>query len=148
MSDIQSNFFCSFCGSHKKDCDVLIKGLESANVHICGKCISHAYDLIDKDLKYKSKNLLNFEILKPKEIKKYLDEYVISQDNAKKILSVAVYNHYKRILNSNTDNIIIEKSNILLIRLIGSVYKSFNLSTLVSRCCNPKCLSAAIINAE
>ena len=120
MSEKKNHLFCSFCGAFKKDCEVLIQGLDSNSVHICGKCISNAYDLINKELINKSNNSLDFEILKPKEIKKYLDDYVISQECAKKTLSIAVYNHYKRILSSKKDNIIIDKSNILLIGGTGT----------------------------
>ncbi len=120
MSGKKNLLFCSFCGAYKKDCKVLIQGLESNNVHICGKCILNAYDLIGKESKNKSKNLLDFKILKPIEIKNHLDDYVISQDHAKKILSVSVYNHYKRIFRSKKDDIIIDKSNILLIGDTGT----------------------------
>jgi len=110
---------CSFCGRDKKDVRILIAGMEG---HICENCIEQAHAIIDEEFK-KNKNfdLSGVELKKPKEIKDFLDQYVIGQDDAKKVLSVAVYNHYKR-LNQHADDegTEIEKSNIILVGPTGT----------------------------
>jgi len=110
---------CSFCGRDKKDVQILIAGMEG---HICENCIEQAHAIIDEEFK-KNKNfdLSGVELKKPKEIKEFLDQYVIGQDDAKKVLSVAVYNHYKR-LNQHADDegTEIEKSNIILVGPTGT----------------------------
>jgi len=110
---------CSFCGRDKKDVQILIAGMEG---HICENCIEQAHAIIDEEFK-KNKNfdLTGVELKKPKEIKDFLDLYVIGQDDAKKVLSVAVYNHYKR-LNQHADDegTEIEKSNIILVGPTGT----------------------------
>ena len=110
---------CSFCGRDKKDVQILIAGMEG---HICENCIEQAHAIIDEEFK-KNKNfdLAGVELKKPKEIKAFLDQYVIGQDDAKKVLSVAVYNHYKR-LNQHADDegTEIEKSNIILVGPTGT----------------------------
>jgi ATP-dependent Clp protease ATP-binding subunit ClpX len=110
---------CSFCGRDKKDVHILIAGMEG---HICENCIEQAHTIIDEEFK-KNKNfdLTGVVLKKPKEIKDFLDQYVIGQDDAKKVLSVAVYNHYKR-LNQRTDDdgTEIEKSNIILVGPTGT----------------------------
>ncbi len=110
---------CSFCGRDKKDVQILIAGMEG---HICENCIEQAHAIIDEEFK-KNKNfdLTGVELKKPKEIKDFLDQYVIGQDDAKKVLSVAVYNHYKR-LNQHADDegTEIEKSNIILVGPTGT----------------------------
>ena len=114
----QEEILCSFCGRSKSQTKLLIAGLDA---HICDICISQA-DLILKDDEL-SKESDNFRVdLKPPiEIKKYLDMHVIDQDEAKKTLSVAVYNHYKRINSKNiNDDIEIQKSNLLLVGPTGT----------------------------
>jgi len=110
---------CSFCGRDKKDVRILIAGMEG---HICENCIEQAHAIIEEEFK-KNKNfdLAGVELKKPKEIKAFLDQYVIGQDDAKKVLSVAVYNHYKR-LNQHADDegTEIEKSNIILVGPTGT----------------------------
>jgi len=110
---------CSFCGRDKKDVHILIAGMEG---HICENCIEQAHAIIEEEFK-KNKNfdLTGVELKKPKEIKDFLDQYVIGQDDAKKVLSVAVYNHYKR-LNQHDDDegTEIEKSNIILVGSTGT----------------------------
>jgi ATP-dependent Clp protease ATP-binding subunit ClpX len=110
---------CSFCGRDKKDVQILIAGMEG---HICENCIEQAHAIIDEEFK-KNKNfdLSGVELKKPKEIKEFLDQYVIGQDDAKKVLAVAVYNHYKR-LNQHADDegTEIEKSNIILVGPTGT----------------------------
>ncbi len=118
MSELEK-FACSFCGKNKQDTNILIAG-ESA--HICDVCIEQAHGIVKEDLASKSTVIEEFNILKPKDIKNHLDEFVIGQDEVKKIISVAVYNHYKRILHvdKNEDDIEIEKSNIIMVGPTGT----------------------------
>ena len=110
---------CSFCGKEKKDTNLLIAGMDG---HICDHCIEQAYAIVEEELKRDSEFDLNgLKLLKPKEIKEFLDQYVIGQDQAKRILSVAVYNHYKRLTQKVTsDETEIEKSNIILVGQTGT----------------------------
>jgi ATP-dependent Clp protease ATP-binding subunit ClpX len=110
---------CSFCGRDKKDVHILIAGMEG---HICENCIEQAHAIIEEEFKKnKSFDLSGVELKKPKEIKEFLDQYVIGQDDAKKVLSVAVYNHYKRLnQHADDDGTEIEKSNIILVGPTGT----------------------------
>ncbi|MCY1632783.1 MULTISPECIES: ATP-dependent Clp protease ATP-binding subunit ClpX [Marinifilum] len=110
---------CSFCGREKKDTNLLIAGISG---HICDSCIDQAYSIVQEEIKNRSDlNLKEIKLLKPMEIKAFLDQYVIGQDEAKKYLSVAVYNHYKRLLQERDDeDIEIEKSNIILVGETGT----------------------------
>ncbi len=109
---------CSFCGREKADVDLLIAGMDS---HICNNCIEQAYTIIEEELKKKSTfDIGNIPLMKPKEIKAFLDEYVIGQEQAKKILSVAVYNHYKRLGQKDDEETEIEKSNIVMVGETGT----------------------------
>lgn len=112
---------CSFCGRDKKDTNLLIAGLSG---HICDRCIEQAHDIVLEELQNKGDFDVNqIELLKPIEIKNFLDQYVIGQEEAKKYLSVAVYNHYKRLMQTNQkqeDEIEIEKSNIVLVGETGT----------------------------
>ena len=109
---------CSFCGKNKQDTDVLIAGITA---HICDSCIEQAYNILD--LENSDQPILDksARLIKPQEIKAHLDDYVIGQEQAKKVLSVAVYNHYKRILqpDTNSEEVEIEKSNIILVGETG-----------------------------
>jgi ATP-dependent Clp protease ATP-binding subunit ClpX len=110
---------CSFCGRTKKEANILIAGLEG---HICDHCIEQAYGIMNEELGAK-KNVAfdTISLLKPAEIKNFLDQYVIGQDMAKKVISVAVYNHYKRLMQKpDTEDIEIEKSNIILVGETGT----------------------------
>jgi ATP-dependent Clp protease ATP-binding subunit ClpX len=110
---------CSFCGRTKKEANMLIAGLEG---HICDTCIEQAHSIMKEELGSKKNIKLDtVKLLKPQEIKKFLDQYVIGQDMAKKIISVAVYNHYKRLMQkADSDDIEIEKSNIILVGETGT----------------------------
>lgn len=111
---------CSFCGRDKKDTNLLIAGISG---HICDHCIEQAYNIIQEETKGKSSFDVNqIQLLKPREIKEFLDQYVIGQEKAKKYLSVAVYNHYKRLIQTRNDDdgIEIEKSNIILVGETGT----------------------------
>lgn len=126
-------FHCSFCGRDKSEAMMLIAGLEA---HICETCVDHAQDIIDQELhqgrkrkgkdedQNQNKKGTNFKLpanIRPKDIKTHLDQYVIGQDEAKKVLSVAVYNHYKRLNQpKKADDVEIEKSNILFVGRTGT----------------------------
>ena len=110
---------CSFCGKKQSEVKKLIYG---NGVYICDECVSICQDMINEEIQ--SSNLDSYEINlpKPKEIKSFLDEYIIGQESAKKVLSVSLYNHYKRVYNleNKKDDIDIQKSNILLLGPTGS----------------------------
>ena len=110
---------CSFCGKNKQDTDVLIAGISA---HICDSCIEQAYDILEIESTEENSLDQSSRLLKPQEIKFHLDEFVIGQEQAKKVLSVAVYNHYKRILQPDTssEDVEIEKSNIMLVGETGT----------------------------
>lgn len=110
---------CSFCGRTRNEANLLIAGTES---FICDECAKQAFDIVQEELKNKNPlNLEHFEIKKPIEIKTFLDQYVIGQDEAKKYLAVAVYNHYKRLLHkAGKDDVEIEKSNIVIVGRTGT----------------------------
>ena len=114
---------CSFCGREKKETNILIAGLSG---HICDRCIEQAHEIVLEEVKKKDNFDVNqIELLKPSEIKDFLDQYVIGQEEAKKYLSVAVYNHYKRLMqgqlkDEEEDDVEIEKSNILLVGETGT----------------------------
>jgi ATP-dependent Clp protease ATP-binding subunit ClpX len=119
----QSHLHCSFCGRNRDEVKILIAGQEG---HICENCVEHAQEIIAQELNLKNDNLnssANFKlsVRKPAEIKSFLDEYVIGQEYAKKVLSVAVYNHYKRITQkTHNDDVEIEKSNIIMVGETGT----------------------------
>ncbi len=112
---------CSFCGRAKRDTKILIAGLEG---HICDNCVQQAQIILSEEmLTEKRKDLPEFVVMKPVEIKNYLDQYVIGQDEAKKILAVAVYNHYKRLSHAKEakeGDVEIEKSNIVIVGETGT----------------------------
>lgn len=109
---------CSFCGRSRKDTNLLIAGVSG---HICDSCIEQAHGILEEEFKKKSSfDMKEVKLLKPAEIKKFLDQYVIGQDQAKKYLSVAVYNHYKRLTQPSADEVEIEKSNIVLVGETGT----------------------------
>lgn len=110
---------CSFCGREKRDVNLLIAGIEG---HICDRCAEQAHSIIIEEMKKDiSFDMDGMKLMKPLEIKEFLDQYVIGQDQAKKILSVAVYNHYKRLAQRiDDDETEIEKSNIILVGETGT----------------------------
>ncbi|MFN3794149.1 MAG: ATP-dependent Clp protease ATP-binding subunit ClpX [Chitinophagaceae bacterium] len=119
----QNHLHCSFCGRSRDEVKILIAGQEG---HICENCVEHAQEIIDQELNLRTDGTAagaNFKLTvrKPAEIKKFLDEYVIGQDDAKKVLSVAVYNHYKRInYKQQADDVEIDKSNIIMVGETGT----------------------------
>lgn len=110
---------CSFCGRDRSEVNVLIAGI---NAYICDACVLQAQNIISEEYAFSAKNYTApLEVKTPQEIKNYLDQYVIGQDEAKRVLSVAVYNHYKRINQPpDTDGVEIEKSNIILLGETGT----------------------------
>lgn len=117
---------CSFCGRSRDEVKILIAGQEG---HICENCVEHAREIIDQELTVKddkSTSSFKLTVKKPIEVKKFLDEYVIGQDEAKKTLAVAVYNHYKRLQQRNNEavssnnEVEIEKSNIIMVGETGT----------------------------
>lgn len=118
----KNSLHCSFCGRSRDEVKILIAGQEG---HICENCVDHAREIIDQELMIREQETpassFKLTIKKPMEIKKFLDEYVIGQDDAKKVLSVAVYNHYKRLQQKSIDGEIeIEKSNIVMVGETGT----------------------------
>jgi ATP-dependent Clp protease ATP-binding subunit ClpX len=123
--------FCSFCGRKKNEVDLLLSGTDG---HICNHCIVQGNDLVqqelfgantetsDKKKKKKKSDIPKFDLRPPKELKEYLDDFIIGQDEAKKVLSVAVYNHYKRLMQpkQDDDDVTIEKSNIIMVGETGT----------------------------
>lgn len=110
---------CSFCGKSRNEVNILVSGIDG---NICDNCIEQAHGIVLEESKFKDNNDLikPLALKSPKEIKEFLDEYVIGQDQAKKILSVAVYNHYKRILLDRDNEVEIDKSNVILVGETGS----------------------------
>ncbi|ADX68156.1 MULTISPECIES: ATP-dependent Clp protease ATP-binding subunit ClpX [Weeksella] len=111
---------CSFCGKSREQVKLLVSGIDGS---ICENCIEQAYGIVKEETSFQNKqNLVQpLQLKSPREIKNFLDEYVIGQDQAKKILSVAVYNHYKRVLNeSSVGDVEIDKSNVILVGETGS----------------------------
>nr|WP_315250122.1 ATP-dependent Clp protease ATP-binding subunit ClpX [uncultured Flavobacterium sp.] len=111
---------CSFCGRKKPETNLLIAGIDA---HICDKCIEQAHGIVLEELKTNrgSKLVGDLILKKPKEIRAFLDQYVIGQDQTKKVMSVAVYNHYKRLMQQQLDDEVeIEKSNIIMVGQTGT----------------------------
>ena len=112
---------CSFCGKNQDQVRKMIAG--SNGVYICDECIELCSEILEEELGNEEEERPDFSginLLKPKEIKEFLDDYVIGQDEAKKVLSVAVYNHYKRITSKMESDVDLQKSNILMLGPTGS----------------------------
>ena len=150
MAAKENNIKCSFCGRDKQDTAVLIAGL---NGHICDNCINQAYGIVKQEVQSKNStsSFANIKLLKPIEIKKHLDEYVIGQDEAKKVLSVAVYNHYKRVTQKQKaglkEEIDIEKSNIIMVGETGTG-KTLLARTIAKILNVPFCIADATVLTE
>ncbi|MDG2236110.1 MAG: ATP-dependent Clp protease ATP-binding subunit ClpX [Flavobacteriaceae bacterium] len=110
---------CSFCGRPKPETQLLIAGLDA---HICDRCIIQAHGIVLEEASDEEKSTVSIELKPPKAIKSFLDDYVIGQESSKRVLSVAVYNHYKRLVqkNTNEDDVEIQKSNVLLVGPTGT----------------------------
>jgi ATP-dependent Clp protease ATP-binding subunit ClpX len=118
----QQSLHCSFCGRNRDEVKILIAGQDG---HICENCVEHAQEIIKVEVvpqksDDKSGSSNKITVKKPIEIKAFLDEYVIGQDDAKKVLAVAVYNHYKRINQITENDVEIEKSNIVMVGETGT----------------------------
>jgi ATP-dependent Clp protease ATP-binding subunit ClpX len=139
---------CSFCGKDKSATTVLVAGI---NAHICDSCIQQAQAIVDEELSDQFRKSLskNLSLLRPPEIKAFLDQYVIGQNEAKKVISVAVYNHYKRLVHqSHNDNEVeIEKSNIIMVGQTGT--GKTLLARTIARMLNvPFCIADATVLTE
>ena len=112
----EENLECSFCGRKKAETDLLIAGMDA---HICDKCIEQAHGIVEEEVSDTKDTGLSKDLTlkKPKEIKDFLDQYIIGQTETKRAMAVAVYNHYKRLLQTkdDEDDVEIEKSNIVLV---------------------------------
>ncbi|HHL52629.1 MAG TPA: ATP-dependent Clp protease ATP-binding subunit ClpX [Flammeovirgaceae bacterium] len=137
---------CSFCGRSKKDVDLMISGIHA---HICDKCITQAQQILNEEGKTTTPaSTPQFNLVKPVDMKKFLDEYVIGQDEAKKYLSVAVYNHYKRLMQHPADDDVqIEKSNIIMVGETGTG-KTYLARTLAKILQVPFCIADATVLTE
>ncbi len=138
---------CSFCGRNKKDVDLMVSGISA---HICNFCIDQAYNILGEEAKTKktTANKPKFKLKKPKELTSYLDQYVIGQEEAKKVLTVAVYNHYKRLQQKDDhDEIKIEKSNIIMVGDTGTG-KTYLAKTLAKILEVPFCIADATVLTE
>ncbi len=144
----QKEIKCSFCGRDKSETYVLIAGITG---HICDQCIQQAQNILNDEMNSKLKNTISshLTLLKPVEIKKFLDQYVIGQDDAKKVLAVSVYNHYKRISSKikKQDEIEIEKSNIILVGETGTG-KTLLARTIAKMLNVPFCIADATVLTE
>lgn len=140
---------CSFCGRAKSEVSMLLSGFEA---HICDNCLTQGYEVIKDELstsngKSQTKKY-QFDLIKPIDLKAHLDQYVIGQDEAKKHLSVAVYNHYKRLMQpQQADEVKIEKSNILMVGETGTG-KTYLARTLAQRLQVPFCIADATVITE
>ncbi|MEQ9148652.1 MAG: ATP-dependent Clp protease ATP-binding subunit ClpX, partial [Cytophagales bacterium] len=138
---------CSFCGRSKKDVRLMISGIHA---HICDKCIEQANVILEEETKNQdSVQTPKLKLNKPKEIKEFIDQFVIGQDEAKKVMSVAVYNHYKRLLQGKEidDDINIEKSNIIMVGETGTG-KTYLARTLARMLQVPFCIADATVLTE
>ncbi|MDW7690255.1 ATP-dependent Clp protease ATP-binding subunit ClpX [Flammeovirgaceae bacterium SG7u.111] len=136
---------CSFCGAKKDQVELMVSGL---NAHICNKCIEQTWRILNEERKPRQAGSPVFKLIKPVDMKKRLDEYVIGQEKAKKVLSVAVYNHYKRLMQDDgKDNVNIEKSNIILVGETGTG-KTLLAKTLAKQLQVPFCIADATVITE
>jgi len=141
---------CSFCGRKKPETDLLIAGLDA---HICDKCIEQAHGIVLEELAQGGSSSLSSELIlkKPKEIKDFIDQYMIGQDQAKRVMSVAVYNHYKRLLqpeSKDKDEVVeIEKSNIVIVGDTGTG-KTLIARTIAKMLNVPFCIVDATVLTE
>jgi ATP-dependent Clp protease ATP-binding subunit ClpX len=148
---VDKDIKCSFCGRKKQDTDVLIAGITG---HICNHCVTQAQTIVRDEAKQNPTSTFSaLQLLKPADIKKHLDEYVIGQDEAKKVLSVAVYNHYKRLIKSQVktttakNDIEIDKSNVIMVGETGTG-KTLLARTIAKVLNVPFCIADATVLTE
>ena len=146
--NLNKSVSCSFCKKDKNQTEILIAG---DGAHICDICIEKAHQIVQADVSNKRKKEFNLNIKKPKEIFNHLNDYVIGQDTAKKILSVAVYNHYKRVVlaepNDSSQDVEIEKSNIIMVGETGTG-KTLLAKTIAKILDVPFCIADATVLTE
>ena len=137
---------CSFCNKPKRDVAVMISGI---NAHICEKCVAQAQHILSEETKLQAEaRQPKFNLIKPREIKTHLDQYVVGQDEAKRVMSVAVYNHYKRLMQKpQHDEVVIEKSNIIMVGETGTG-KTFLARMLAKILQVPFCIADATVLTE
>ncbi|WP_075349468.1 ATP-dependent Clp protease ATP-binding subunit ClpX [Algoriphagus marinus] len=137
---------CSFCGRNKKDVDLMVSGISA---HICNHCIEQAHLILGEEEKTVKPGVKpKIKLKKPKELTSYLDQYVIGQEDAKKVLTVAVYNHYKRLFQKDEkDEVKIEKSNIIMVGDTGTG-KTYLAKTLAKTLEVPFCIADATVLTE
>lgn len=145
----QQQPYCVLCGRSQKEVPLLMEGIDG---HICSDCVSQAYQVVQTELhseKHKNKKMPKFQVIKPIEMKAYIDQYVIGQDEAKRHLCVAVYNHYKRLMQpkSKDDDIQIEKSNIIMVGETGTG-KTYMARTIAKMLQVPFCIADATVVTE
>ena len=145
----QQQPYCVLCGRSQKEVPLLMEGMDG---HICSDCVSQAYQVVQTEIhseKHKNKKVPKFQVIKPIEMKAYIDQYVIGQDEAKRHLCVAVYNHYKRLMQPKTkdDDIQIEKSNIIMVGETGTG-KTYMARTIAKMLQVPFCIADATVVTE
>ena len=137
---------CSFCNKSKREVAVMISGI---NAHICEKCVGQAQHILDEEAKAQEAGKQpKFNLIKPRAIKEHLDQYVVGQDEAKRVMAVAVYNHYKRLMQKpQEDEVQIEKSNIIMVGETGTG-KTFLARMLAKILQVPFCIADATVLTE
>ncbi|HAS43818.1 MAG TPA: ATP-dependent Clp protease ATP-binding subunit ClpX [Microscillaceae bacterium] len=139
---------CSFCGKRKHEVSLLVSGIDA---HICDNCIREAYQIwLEESGIQKDNTPPKFHLIKPRQMKEFLDQFVVGQDEAKKVMTVAVYNHYKRLMQkqqADNDDVVIEKSNIIMVGQTGTG-KTYLAKTLAKILQVPFCIADATVLTE